>query len=301
MKKLKYKIYRLKWFLSKWIIFKYPLNVDLELSSICNLKCVFCPQSGQVDFKKQHMSSSIFTKVIDEIEGKVPCIKLNLRGESTLHPHFIEFMDYIKGKFLDIRLNTNGNYPSSLNQVLNAVCKEVSFSLDALLEETYTSIRKGGRFSLIEKNILQLYTMLGTGNLETLVLSFTVTDKNRNELDAFKNYYKTKYPKIKFAIRPVWDRTTTKGVAQFNRKNCYMPNRRLVVLSDGQIEPCCVSSWQKPNINIAHIKLISVLGSWKCLHTQWLRKGLKKNKFSFLPSQCQNCNSSESYDLRSKK
>ena len=71
----------------------YPLLVDLELSSVCNLHCPMCYTVTEDYIKKvrmKYMNHNVFQKVIDEIAGKVFAIRLSLRGESTLSKNFID-------------------------------------------------------------------------------------------------------------------------------------------------------------------------------------------------------------------
>jgi MoaA/NifB/PqqE/SkfB family radical SAM enzyme len=108
-----------------------PLNIDIELASLCNLACPYCFW-GEQDFnakmrekgwdgitKKRFMSTDLAKKIIDQCaEIGVPAIKMNWRGESTLHPDYSDIMQYAASKsprFFDILVNTNGNIsPASL-------------------------------------------------------------------------------------------------------------------------------------------------------------------------------------------
>ena len=57
--------------------------MDLELASICNLKCPMCYTISD-EFKKlvntKRMEFELFKKVIDEIAFKVPAIRLSQGG-----------------------------------------------------------------------------------------------------------------------------------------------------------------------------------------------------------------------------
>ena len=96
-----YKKYRSNWvkFAKEKIVSDYPLLVDLELASICNLKCPMCYTISD-EFKKlvntKRMEFELFKKVIDEIAFKVPSIRLSFRGEATLNKHFVDCIKYAK-------------------------------------------------------------------------------------------------------------------------------------------------------------------------------------------------------------
>src|SRR3990167_4604111 len=113
-----FKDYRNKWKLAGHGLYSpdYPIDVTIELAGICNGRCVYCPVTP--NYKKLEsifpigiMKEYLFKKIIDEIEGKTLSVKFQYRGESTLHPQFNDFCDYVSKKdFIERMINTNGNY-----------------------------------------------------------------------------------------------------------------------------------------------------------------------------------------------
>ena len=96
-----YKKYRKNWveLAQTQKVSEYPQLVDLELSSVCNLKCPMCYTISPEFREKVNtklMDFELFKKVIDEIGGKVPALRLSLRGEATLHKQFNECIAYAK-------------------------------------------------------------------------------------------------------------------------------------------------------------------------------------------------------------
>ncbi|MGO8048422.1 radical SAM protein, partial [Rhizobium johnstonii] len=81
-----YAYYRRKWseYARNQQVADYPLLVDLELASIGNLRCPMCDTISD-EFKKSvnttRMDGDLYCRIIDEIGGKVPAIRLSLRGE----------------------------------------------------------------------------------------------------------------------------------------------------------------------------------------------------------------------------
>lgn len=155
---VEYNRYRANWskFPTEQIVNEYPLLVDLELASVCNLKCPMCYTITD-EFKEKVnaklMDFGLFKKVIDEIAGKVPALRLSLRGESTLHPKFIECIQYAKDKGIkEISTLTNG---SKLEleyfiKIVDAGIDWITISVDGLDDE-YEKIRKPLKF----KDMLQ--------------------------------------------------------------------------------------------------------------------------------------------------
>ena len=307
MKSLSYYKYRLQWNLAPWILPSKPLHLDIELTSACNLKCVFCPQSeDKKSFKVMHMHIGTFRRIVDEAEILgVPSIKLNLRGESTLHPYFFEACRYVKNKFIDIRINTNGNYPSTMNHYMADTFTEISVSVDADNPLTYGRIRKGGRLAVVEDNILRLYNMMNHSK-QTLRLSFVITKTNRKQVESFKKKWKETCPDIKFFIRHAAERTqdiypyATETETATTRKNCQMPSRRLTILQDGTILGCCVAAWKEHDMyrlnNRKSWCRSEILTAWNGEKTKKLRAMLANGEAFKQLYQCKGCYSRESYN-----
>lgn len=123
---------------ASFTVLDYPLLVDLELSTVCNLKCPFCytiTDEFKSKVKKQYMDFDLFKKIVDEIAGKVFGLRLSLRGEPTLHPKFLEAISYAKGKGIgEVSTLTNGSNltPALFEQALRAGIDWITLSFDGI-------------------------------------------------------------------------------------------------------------------------------------------------------------------------
>lgn len=124
----------------------YPLLVDLELSSKCNLHCPMCytiTEEFLSKVDKKYMELDLFKKVVDEVAGKVFAIRLSLRGESTLNRHFIEAIAYAKQKGIrEISTLTHGKKFTGdyLRKAVAAGIDWITISIDGT-GDTYNRIR----------------------------------------------------------------------------------------------------------------------------------------------------------------
>lgn len=144
----RYREYRANWekLPAEKRVNKYPLLVDVELASSCNLKCPMCYTTTD-HFKevvsRKIMSWELYQKVVDEICEDVPALRLSWRGESTLHPRFIEAVRYAKEKGIgEVSFLTNG---SKLEleyfiELAEAGADWITISFDGIGEE-YNKIR----------------------------------------------------------------------------------------------------------------------------------------------------------------
>lgn len=129
----------------------YPLLVDLELASVCNLRCPMC-YTISAEFRK-HVNAKImdfdmFKRVIDEIGGKVPALRLSLRGEATVHPQFVEAIRYAKDHGIkEVSTLTHGGRLTLdfFKEVQEAGIDWITISIDGL-KEAYERIRKPLKF-----------------------------------------------------------------------------------------------------------------------------------------------------------
>ncbi|WP_298258717.1 radical SAM/SPASM domain-containing protein [Bradyrhizobium sp.] len=129
----------------------YPLLVDLELASVCNLRCPMC-YTISAEFRK-HVNAKImdfgmFKRVIDEIGGKVPALRLSLRGEATVHPQFVAAIRYAKDHGIkEVSTLTHGGRLTLdfFKEIQQAGIDWITISVDGL-KETYERIRKPLKF-----------------------------------------------------------------------------------------------------------------------------------------------------------
>ncbi|NVJ91187.1 MAG: SPASM domain-containing protein [Methylocystaceae bacterium] len=136
----------------------YPLHVDVELASVCNLKCPMCYTITD-HFKEQVnaklMDYDLFTKIVDECaEGGVYSIRLSLRGESFLHKRVLDCIDYAKKKGIkEVSSLTNAHKmdEKQFTEIMNMGMDWITISVDGMAD-VYEKIRKPAKFDrLLEK------------------------------------------------------------------------------------------------------------------------------------------------------
>lgn len=144
-----YKQYRDNWvkYAKEQIVSDWPLLVDIELSSVCNLKCPMCytiTDEFKSKINAKLMDEDLYYSIIDEIAGHVSAIRLSLRGEPTLHPKFIDFISYAKEKgIMEVSFLTNGSKLTDefIREIILAGADWVTVSVDGI-EEEYNNVRK---------------------------------------------------------------------------------------------------------------------------------------------------------------
>ncbi len=240
-----YQEYRLLWesLPAKRQVREYPLLLDIELASVCNLKCPMCYTITD-EFKskvtKGFIDFSLFKKIIDEVAGKVFAVRLSLRGESLLHKDFVKCVQYAKSAGIkEVSTLTNG---AKLNgklaiDVINAGIDWISVSIDGV-HEVYERIRKPITFNQIVSNLQFIHDYKITNNLVKPVIKvqgiWPAIRQNPEE------YYSI-FSKISdlVAFNPLIDYLSKDNeIVYVENYSCPQLYQRLVIGSDGRVMMC---------------------------------------------------------------
>lgn len=137
---------------------KFPLHLDIESTSICNLNCPFCSfRTVHSGWKRGNMEFGLFKKIIDEGKDYGLCsIKLSLRGEPLLHPDIFRMIEYAKkNNIIDIYFNTNAvSMDEDISEkIIDSGINRISISFEGTEKNLYEKNRVGACFEEVVKNI----------------------------------------------------------------------------------------------------------------------------------------------------
>jgi len=292
-----YQHYRKAWQDAKYRTPTIPLNLDIELSTVCNLQCPFCFTQDKA-FKllklKPYMEKDLALYIIEQAHFiGIPALKFNWRGEATLHPDFTEIMKFAKKKdFYDIIINTNGNVPDSALEGLKLATK-IIVSLDTFGKDQYAKLRKKGDLRTVINTINYLIDS-GHNNIS---VRRVLTKENNNE--DFHHIAKTVFgDKVKTSEHHCFDRNTLESysITKLDKKRTYCgyPSQRLVIGTNGDVFPCCVDYFE--TMKLANIEKDDLQTIWEDIILYNLRKNLKQNIF-FKNTQCLDCTSFMAYNV----
>lgn len=80
-------------------------KVYIEITSVCNLACSFCPPTERA---KGLIKVDQFNHILDEIRPHTKYIYLHVKGEPLLHPRLHELLDAAHAKGFRVNITTNG-------------------------------------------------------------------------------------------------------------------------------------------------------------------------------------------------
>lgn len=145
---------RIKWYTYPFlkILPRFPLHVDIETSTGCNMSCPMCYRQTSKfvkNVKSQFMEKKVFKKIVDECAyNKVFSIRLSLRGEPFMHPDIFRFIEIAKQAGIkEVSALTNGLAltPEKFERLVQLKFDWLTISFDGL-GSTYESIRKPAVF-----------------------------------------------------------------------------------------------------------------------------------------------------------
>lgn len=226
----------------------FPVRTWVELTSLCNYRCLMCPNKDLKEEDKGFMEFDLYKKIIDEAQNFAFDINLAHRGESFLHPQLIEMIDYAKKKKLFVRLHTNGSLltEEASYRIIQSGLDRLSFSLDGFDKETYERIRKGGSFEKTIANILRFLETkkeVQVKKPEVVVEVIDFVHKENKNLASAKNEFFSVFknqPLNGLVIKKLhnWAGEIKKIENESLYSICPFPWNGLVIYWNGKVLPC---------------------------------------------------------------
>lgn len=160
----------------------YPLYIDIEPNNNCNFKCHHC-QVTHWSKESTHLTKDLFSQILDQFPY-LEEVKLQGMGEPLLNKQLISMLSLGEERGLFMRFTSNASLcnqkvAEQLSQLQNT---SITFSLDGSTAETFESIRVGGRFEQIQKNIRNLSQIRGSKKQPVLLAWTVVTNRNIHEV-----------------------------------------------------------------------------------------------------------------------
>lgn len=148
-------------------------NLDIELTNMCNLKCVYCLKvnplmknyiktPNQLDFD----ILTNFVKLLKKYNLKEVTLMGNL-SEPTLYNKFLEFIEFLKSLNLTIHISSNANTHDEnwWKKLATLLTKNdtIIFSVDGSTQESYKKYRVNGNIEIVKKHFIAFCSMQKIG------------------------------------------------------------------------------------------------------------------------------------------
>ncbi len=227
---------------------EFPPCVQIEPTSICNYRCVFCYQTDPKLTQGRHghmgmMDLDTFKTIVDQIEGNVEAVTLASRGEPLMTKDIVPMLEYLSGKFLGLKINTNASFltEEKAHAILAAEPNTLVFSADASDKDLYAKLRVNGNLETVLANV-RLFNDIKSKHYPD---SRTITrvsgvryseDQDFSEIETFWHSY---VDQVAFVAYNPWESAYDAPTNDIT-DHCSDLWRRTFVWWDGTVNPCDV-------------------------------------------------------------
>jgi len=308
----------------------WPINMAIELTNYCNLKCKVCP-TGTGTLKRQPaaMDAALFERLMDEVGPYMLTASLWGWGEPLLHPQLADILRLAQNRGVTTFLSTNGQNLDDEKVLKALVSYPPTFlivALDGITDEANSLFRVGAKLTPALSGVRRLAQMKAQAGSELpiLHLRFIAMKHNEHELSQLP----------KFATENQFDTLTIRTLAIIDAPDdthldlipsdesyqaySYENNKRIsrtdficekaftfpAVFADGTVVACDQDyNAQQPYGSLAGDA--SFADIWRSRQAAEIRRTIRDNPENF--SFCRNCPfrdrpvgpmSAEYYDLR---
>jgi radical SAM protein with 4Fe4S-binding SPASM domain len=284
--------YRYETFPQRLKIDSFPPCLQIEPTSICNYRCLFCYQVDEEFTQKANgmmgmMSLDLFKKIIDETEGQCEAVTLASRGEPLICPDIEAMLRYMSGKFLALKLNTNAWFLDEKlsHAILESGINTVVFSADAASEPAYSKLRVNGSLERVHENIKRFQSIRERDYPESRTITRVsgVKVPGTDELENMKEFWGELVDQVAFVTYNPWENSydkSTNGISE----PCSDLWRRMFVWWDGKVNPCDVDF--KSHLCVGNASSEDLESLWQSEKYTALRE----NHIAAKRSQCEPCN-----------
>ncbi|MCE4046403.1 SPASM domain-containing protein [Lysinibacillus fusiformis] len=250
-------------------------KVYIEITSVCNLACSFCPPTERA---KGLIKVEQFNKILDEIRPHTKYIYLHVKGEPLLHPRIDQLLDAAHAKGFKVNITTNGTLIKKNREKIlgKPALRQINFSLHSFDGHEGSENREKYLGDILDfvRESREYKTIISyrLWNLQQDHVSDVAARRNRETLEILENEYNLDY-RIEEKVEP------GKGVKigsniYLNQDHefrwpsllepedegkgfCHALRSQAAILVDGTVVPCCLDGEGVINLGNIHEKSFS--------------------------------------------
>jgi len=277
---------RMQWkYYPRKIVPNFPLNVDIEVSSRCQIKCKHCFRQYVNINENDFMPLDVYKKIVSECgrEGLFT-LKFSMRGEPLLHPNIVEMVHYAKeNNIKEVWINTNGGLITEklAYDLISSGVDWITMSFDGL-GKTYEEIRTPLKYEESLKKLKILRKVRDELNAKTILNVQTIWSAIKDNPDEYILLMKSIVDRV--AYNPDMN---FKDITLIPDDNFVCPRlwQRICITSKGNYLKC-PSDFQMEEI-LGNVKEYSVKQAWKILQENQRQLHLSgRKKESIVCSKC---------------
>lgn len=274
---------------------KFPSQIIVDVTEICNLECVHCPHPAfkkSLHYGNRTLTADLNAKLADEVRehgaGITQYIRYTSNGEPLANLRIYEMLAYsARHAGTTVCLTTNGTLMNerNLGRLLETGVDLIDISIDAFHDETYAKVRVKGDLAVTRANVQNLIRRRHeAGKAPKVVVSYVEQPLNQGETKDFEAFWKDQgadYVVIRKlhsasgavpAVAEVMHRETSEP-----RRPCLYPWERISLNPKGYLA-FCPSDWVHGS-DIADYRETTIHEVWQSDFYQRLRQAHLCNNY----------------------
>jgi len=136
----------------------FPSGVEIEVSTLCNLKCVICEHTYW-DEPSRALSFEDFKMIIDQFP-KIRYFAPSGIGENLMNKDLVSMLRYVRSKWRYTYMEFIDNFhyldETIARELMEIGIDNILASIDGATKETYEKIRVGADFDRVIRNVKRL-------------------------------------------------------------------------------------------------------------------------------------------------
>ncbi len=245
-------------------------KVYIEITSVCNLACTFCPQTAR---NANFIKLDTFNHILEQIKPHTNHIYLHVKGEPLLHPKIDELLDLSHEKGFKVNITTNGTLIAKVKHKLigKPALRQMNFSLHSFdghegsedragyLSDILSFVREAAEHKVIFSFRLWNLDQDNTTNLQK--------SRNRETLEVLEKEFNLDF-RIEEKVVPgsgvkIAERVYLNQDHEFQWPSlqapeddgkgfCHALRSQAAILVDGTVVPCCLDGEGVINLGNVH-------------------------------------------------
>ena len=279
-----------------WRSIDFPLEISLELTNYCNLRCIMCPNPS-LKRDRGYMSGNLFKTIVNGLSHESGFLFLPQGfGEPLLHTEIFDLTTFASNCGIKpIVLLSNGMLlnEATLSDVMGSI-DILIVTIDGVSPRTYESVRVGGNLRTTTRNIERFLITRGDCKPPYLVLRIIDMKETKAEIAEFQDFWRDRISEtdiIQVSGYNDWTGTINAGnnhvKTREQRRPCRMLWKNLTVYHDGRVTPCCYDA--EGELIIGNAGEESLRNIWEGTRLKQLRDLHLARQFKKIPI-CHRCN-----------
>ncbi|MBP1154032.1 MULTISPECIES: radical SAM/SPASM domain-containing protein [unclassified Paenibacillus] len=245
-------------------------KVYIEITSVCNLACSFCPQTSR---KANFIKLDTFNHILDQINPHTNHIYLHVKGEPLLHPKIDELLDASHAKGFKVNITTNGTLINKAKHKIlgKPALRQMNFSLHSFDGHEGSTNREQYLADILsfvrEAAEHQVIFSFRLWNLDQDNITNAERSRNRETLAMLEKEFNLDF-RIEEKVAPgsgvkIADRIYLNQDHEFQWPSlqapeddgkgfCHALRSQAAVLVDGTVVPCCLDGEGVINLGNIH-------------------------------------------------